>query len=413
MGSPPADGCLVQFLQREKQNQTTDTMNRMMIYLGLPMLSAMASMVAVYLKPTPALQARRWLILSMLCGGLSALLLAHYYHPTLRFSLTLDWLCDVVLLCLAPCFYLCLLSLTSPDGIRKRDYLVFAPGGVLMLITTTLCLIMGTDEAQSALEEIVLRTRPVASEHSWAFRAYAFFGHTFYRSFVIVSLIEVFYRGAWAVRNYRQQLENYLVDIPPSLTRGIRLLYVSFVLFALVGMVFAACEYAQTLTAWVVPMLSIGTAISFGMMGYFAWQVRNEAIDLEALGAEAMAEKAIEEALTGEEDPFREKLAKIEQEKMYRDANLTIFSLSRRIGTNRTYLTKAFRTCYGESFSEHINRLRTEDAIRMMREHPKMPLHEVASHVGYNSATSLYRNFMRIHHCSPTEYMRQCSNLEN
>lgn len=376
-------------------------MNQMMLLLCLPALSALASILVVYSKPTPALQARRWLILSMVCGTLCALLLAHYYHPVLRLSLTLDILFHAVMLCLAPCFYLCLLSLTSLDGIQRRNYLIFAPGTILLLIIMLLEAIMGPTEAQAALEEIILRTRPVSPGHSWAFRAYAFFGHQFNRSFIIIGLMAVFYWGAWAIHDYRKRLEDYLVDIPLSLTRGIGLLYVSFVLFATVGMVFAACEYAQTFTTWIMPTLSIGIALSFAMMGYFALQVEYSAETLTKTPTKTKTEPM------PEEDPFKERLAVIEREQLYRDPNLTIFSLSRTIGTNRTYLTKAFRECYGETFSAHINRLRIEEAIRLLTESPQMTLNEVAARVGYNSATSLYRNFIRLHHCSPTEYMKR------
>lgn len=381
-----------------------------MLLLCLPALSALASIIAVYRKSTPALQARRWLVLSMVCGALCALLLAHYYHPALRLSLTLDQFFHAVMLGLAPCFYLCLLSLTSLEGVQKRNYLIFAPGTMLMLIIIGLNIAMEPHEAQAALEEIVLRTRPVTSGHSWAFRIYAFFGHQFYRSFVILSLMAVFYWGAWAIHDYHKRLEDYLVDIPLSLTRGIRLLYISFVLFAVAGMVLAACEYAQTFTSWVMPTLSIGTAISFAMMGYFAQQVEYSA---ETMKAPTLPQSGTPSPIGAEDscnevtDPFRERLAVIEREELYRDPNLTIFSLSRYIGTNRTYLTKAFRECYGETFSEHINRLRIEETIRLLTQSPHMTLNDIALHVGYNSATSLYRNFVRIHRCSPTEYMKR------
>ena len=402
-------------------------MNRMMLLLCLPILSALASIIAVYRKLTPALQSRRWLILSMVCGALCALLLAHYYHPSLRLSLTLDILFHAVILCLAPCFYLCLLSLTSLDGIQRRNYMIFAPGTLLMLVILLLEVIMGPTEAQAALEEIILRTRPVSPGHSWAFRAYAFFGHQFNRSFIILSLMAVFYWGAWAIHDYSKRLEEYLVDIPLSPTRGIGLLYVSFVLFSLVTMVFAACEYELTFTAWIMPTLSIGIALSFALMGYFALQVEYSAemikapipqplspsrgkgniATMETATLSASETTATNTAPIPVEDPFLERLAVIEREHLYRDPNLTIFSLSRTIGTNRTYLTKAFRECYGETFSEHINRLRIEETIRLLTESPQMTLNEIAAQVGYNSATSLYRNFVRLHHCSPTEYMKR------
>lgn len=404
-------------------------MNWNLLSLSLPVITALIAAAAVYFKPTPALLARRWLTRSMLCAALIGLLLIHYYVPNLRYSVALDLLYDAAMLCLAPCFYMCLRSLTSLHGIRPKHYLIFLPGTLLMGIIAVLCLAMGADESQSALAEIVLRARPVSDGHSWAFSAYEFFGHQFFRSYAILSVMAVLTWGAFAIRDYQSQLQDYLVDISPALLRGIRLLYFSFVLLSLVGLVLASFEYAETFSPWFMPAFSICTAISFALMAYFARLVTYSAEQLsegesflgknEGTGETGETSGTNYSSKTSEtsgsssssdssetSDPFLSRLAIIEREHLYRDPNLTIFTLARTIGTNRTYLTRAFRECYGESFSERINRLRIEEAIRLMTESPQMPLHEVATRVGYNSPTSLYRNFIRLYHCSPSEYLR-------
>lgn len=380
-------------------------MKQILIYLSLPVLCAALSAILIQTKPTPALQARRWLVRSMVCGALSIVLMAHYYHPTLQGSIALDWLYAAVQLCLAPCFYLCILSLTSLHGIRRRNYLIFVPGAVIMLLMSISELAMGADETREAIAELVLRTRALTEGHSWGYHMYAFFGNQFYRSWMLISLVAVFYWGGWAIHTYQKQLEDYLTGIPVSLTRGIRWLYLSFVLFSLSGGLMAACEYTQTLHEWFMPVFATGIAVSYLLMGHFAGQVKYSA---ETVNEWTVNEVSVNDGTVNEkeEDPFRERLAVIEREALYRDPNLTIFTLSRTIGTNRTYLTRAFREVYGESFSEHINRLRIEEAIRLMTESPQMPLHDIAARVGYNSPTSLYRNFVRIHGCAPSEYIK-------
>lgn len=371
-------------------------------FLILPCLSALCATLAVWCKPTPALHARRWLTLSMLCAALSALLLMHYYIPSLRLSIMLDFVFEGTLLCLAPCFFMTILSLTSLSGIQRKHYLIFLPGALYMLLLALLNILMGPAESLDALEEIVLRLHPLSTNHSIAFRLYEFFGHTFFRSYAALSLIAVFVWGAWAIKQYRQQLDDYLTEVSHSLIIGTHLIYLSFILFSLFGLSFAACEYAQTFTPWLLPTFSIAIAISLALMGYFARQVQYSAEQLIQM------EKAA--AIPPIQSPLHARLTIIEKDMLYHDPNLTIFTLARIIGTNRTYLTRAFRECYGESFSEHINRLRIEEAIRLMTESPQLPLHDIASRVGYNSPTSLYRNFIRIYHCSPTDYLSRQKN---
>lgn len=371
-----------------------DTMNAGTLFLVLPLLAALGSLTAVVSKPSPALHARRWMVAAMICCALTALLLAHYYVPSLRESVALDLAYDAVLLCLAPCLYLSIYRLTTTAPRRWTDLWVFAPGTALWMIIALLCLVMGADESRAALAEIVLRLRPASAEHGMAYRLYAFFGHQFFRSYAILSLLVVLGWGARMIRDYGRALDDYLT-VSTARQVDLWLLYVSFVLMVGGGMLFAACEYSQTFVPWVLPVFATTEAVSMLLMGYFARRVLYSAEQLHALRQTP--------ELCPEPAPADHsiRLDRIQSEHLYHDPDLTLVSLSRVLCTNRTYLTQAFRQEYGCSFAEYINHLRVEEACTIMTEHPQEPLSEIASAVGYHSATSLYRNYVRIYHHPP------------
>lgn len=366
------------------------------IYLLLPVLGALWSLVLVATKPSPALHARRWLVMSMVCAVCLLMLLIHYYLPSVRESVMLDLAYDAVMLAFPPCLCMCVYRLTSLRGPKWEDQWVFIPGALLWLLIASLCVVMGADEARSALVEVVLRLRPATAEHGVAYRMYAFFGHSFFRSYVIIALMAVLGWGAYAIRSYGRRLDDYLTNSPTTRCDFL-LLYFSFVLMVAGGLVFSACEYSQTFVSWVLPAFSLTEAISLILMGYFARRVVYSAEQLVALRSAHDAMAAAEEDV----DPMRERMARIAEEHLYRNPDLTIFTLSRILSTNRTYLTQAFRQYYDCSFAEYINQLRVTEADALMVAKPELTLGEIATQVGYNSATSLYRNYVKFRHHSP------------
>lgn len=371
-------------------------MNAVFLYLTLPLAGALTSLILVSTKPRPALSARRWLVWSMVCGALASVLLAHYYLPEMRESVGLSLLCDGALLCLPPCLYMCIYRLTSLRPGAVTDYWVFVPGLVLWLLLVALCAGMGATEAQAAIAEIVLRIRPDSGDHGAAYRMYAFFGHAFFRSYMILTIMSVLGWGAYAMQAYSRQLDDYLANNPTT-KRDFAILYLSFVLMVGAGLIFAACEYSQTFVPWVLPVFCAAEALSMLLMGCFARRVIYSAEQLVSLRSEYEETEAPEQT----ENPLQEQLERVKTEHLYRDADLTIFRLSRLLCTNRTYLTRAFRTIYGCSFAEYINRLRIEEARELIDSHSSLTLSEIAKAVGYNSATSLYRNYVKIYHKAP------------
>lgn len=103
-----------------------------------------------------------------------------------------------------------------------------------------------------------------------------------------------------------------------------------------------------------------------------------------------------------------QKLEKAIQQKMYLDPAISLIGLAAKLGTNRTYLSDAIHLRYGISFSDFINKLRVEDAMRIMEsENGDVLIKDLYQHLGYNSATSFFRNFKKQTGKSTGEWRRE------
>lgn len=83
---------------------------------------------------------------------------------------------------------------------------------------------------------------------------------------------------------------------------------------------------------------------------------------------------------------------------------ISIQSICADVGISQTYLSRLFRKYGNTSFNTFLVQCRMDNAKAMIREHPKMPLHQVATCVGYDD----YAYFSKVFHqsvgCTPSQY---------
>lgn len=79
----------------------------------------------------------------------------------------------------------------------------------------------------------------------------------------------------------------------------------------------------------------------------------------------------------------------VEQEQAYLDSHLTLASLSRTCGVNRTYLSQVINERMG-GFYVYINRCRLAHVARLKVQHPEASIEEIVTASGFGSRQSYY-----------------------
>ncbi len=103
--------------------------------------------------------------------------------------------------------------------------------------------------------------------------------------------------------------------------------------------------------------------------------------------------------------------AAIVANRWWRDPELTLASLARRLGTNTTALSRALNDGLGVNFNEAINRLRIDAVIDAMRGDASTPVLDLALAEGFNSKASFNRAFKTCTGETPTEYRRRLAQV--
>ncbi len=94
----------------------------------------------------------------------------------------------------------------------------------------------------------------------------------------------------------------------------------------------------------------------------------------------------------------------IESEKPYLQSDFQLMDLREVLPLNRSYLSQLINSAYGCSFYQWVNRLRIEEAKRLMREQPDLKIQDVADRCGFSSRRVFSQIFTRETGTTPTEW---------
>lgn len=113
-----------------------------------------------------------------------------------------------------------------------------------------------------------------------------------------------------------------------------------------------------------------------------------------------------------ENDIDRELFNRIEnlmrKEEIYKSKTLSLEILAERLGTNRTYCSKAINTFAGMTFNRYVDTFRIEEATRVIACSGKeLLIKQLADELGYNSVNVFSKAFQREIGCSPSIYRKE------
>lgn len=99
----------------------------------------------------------------------------------------------------------------------------------------------------------------------------------------------------------------------------------------------------------------------------------------------------------------------MEKDNLFLSADLSIVSLAEKVGTNRTYVSKAIKDAKGCNFSDYVNRYRLDYAVDMMKNMPKASIvvQNIALQCGCGSIQTFYRYFKLFFNETPTQWIER------
>lgn len=99
----------------------------------------------------------------------------------------------------------------------------------------------------------------------------------------------------------------------------------------------------------------------------------------------------------------------MEKDNLFLQPDLSLISLCEKVGTNRTYASKAIKDAKGCNFSDYVNRYRLDYAVELMKKTPKdnIVVQNIAVQCGCGSIQTFYRYFKLFYNETPTQWIER------
>ena len=308
-----------------------------------------------------------------------------YLVPSPNYELlaVYDIIMEFTSLSVFPLIYMYIRSCYDETNERLISYLLFLPALLLTTSCTVITAILGVSDS-SQLVFAIYRNMIVPDalsdlENAFVIMTVRSYRTVFYLS-IAVTLIYVFFKlFVGKIRFWRTPVPFFIAFL---------LLWGACSLFSSVFM--------NPESVW-SSVWSLVTALVLFFIGYTSAMLPLP--DTSGIDSDPVAER-----LTGYDkimDSFNDLMVKQEG---FLDPNMTIDEISRRLNSNRTYVSKLVNIYHGMPFRDYLNKMRIDYSKRLMTDEPDAALDYISAKSGFQSSTQFIRKFKELEGLTPTAW---------
>lgn len=303
---------------------------------------------------------------------------------------------------------------TDPTGIEQKDFLIFIPNILLVVITIVLNIVIGSDAADALFRSLILEeTDQVPTEYiTTAWKLLSFFCYWCFRYLL---LAEILVMQIWAfirIRKYNRTIDDYYSDPDRRGKRSTLIVFIAMMvtLLAALGLLAKPFHHIEDNEVMFI-LMSVCVSIGIFMTGYYSDKITFTAEQFEE-NIKADCQKNVkEENAPVNEQLFAQCVSRLKilmgEQQAYLNPELSLVDVATAIGTNRTYLAQIIHHYYNCSFSDYINLQRIEHSETLLQKNSDMTMLDIATMSGYITLSSFYRNFEKFTKTTPIKWRNQ------
>ncbi len=309
-------------------------------------------------------------------------------------------------LSLFPLFYLYVHTLTKPDIIFRKKYLLhfFVPVAFFITLLVIHKIWMTHQEDYQFISEHIFKQNYAGIKFNTAYIIYR--GGKLY--YIIVSLFYL-----WL--SYKDYLKhkNRSKDIFSNESKDLDWFNSLFILFILVVIFNFIIHYLKN---EVVEASATLVGFSYIVFTAFFWVIGFYTYNQKDIFSEKDTSVALDELISRKENITKNQIAQfIEKEKPYLNPDVNIYDFCINFATNRTYISNVINRSFGINFRTLINKYRIDEAKRLLKsddDNGNFSLDYIAGRAGFRSYSTFLRVFKEYEKITPVEYRDQKSKYE-
>jgi len=308
------------------------------------------------------------------------------------------------MLSLYPMYYLYILSVTTEDLKAKNKIKHFLPAIIFGSLSVITNLILSDDQRISYVQDTLMHKN--LKGLSWN-TAIGIKGHIFFISRVILLIQIVYYvfMGFKRAIEHNKRVSNFYSDVEGKMLNWVKDLNIVILIVAIASIAFTIIgrSYFSKNEVFLLIPSAIFSIILFeiGFKGNQQLQITEEIL-------EGSNHKAGNEELKYEKDEdLKTQLIELfESEKIYKNSDLRITSVSDSLKTNRTYVSRLINDEFNVNFNEFVNKYRIQEAKKLLESNDSklFTMDHIAEKSGFGSVNSFTRVFKEFEGITPGHF---------
>lgn len=339
-----------------------------------------------------------------------------YFNHNYKLYYILDSIWVFTSLSVFPIYYYYIRLLAKDTEIDYRWSWILIPAFSLALFSAILYMLMSTQEIEVFTNEILYHNRPRSGSYTTLVNLQIIRTELFKVIFTVEVILTIFY-GLRLVRQFNEKVLAYYSDVHHRELYNIKatLLFLLFTaVVSIISNIVGKDFFVDNNYLLAIPSITHSIAL-FGIsyVGYtqmFSIRELNkdqlQHVDEETQEHEELKQE--ENILKGDkyDELYLQMDYLLNEEQIFRDADLRLNDLASKLGTNRTYISRLINNKANTNFCDYINSHRISYAKKLflLQEDEQLTLDEIALESGFSSQSSFYRVFMKLEGTSPAKY---------
>ena len=389
----------------------------------LPGFAVLAAMILINVRGNCTVRIKRSLTLLLGLVALCMFLYAQYHNPYLaaRYSWGTDFLYCLLSPFCAPVYFLFLNSLTDIHRKPLANYLAFLPAIIYAVMLITGQLLMNDAERHAYICNEILG-KSIQMDSTVPYEWMVLIGRRVYAIFMPLQALIVMIYGEFRLNSYLKLVNDYNSSYRTGNSTRLRGIHVLTVLIAVLCLAISLIPiYEGQDQIWMVGTVVVAQIILVSFIVSYVIQLKFSAMDIQEMieGPVAPVEPVpvrmrpvLEKVRTepAAPSPLIDRIdSAMRNESLFLQPDLSLISLCERIGTNRTYASKAIKEAKGCNFSDYVNRYRLDYALEILKSTPKenIIIQNIATQCGCGSIQTFYRYFKLFYNETPTQWIER------
>ncbi|QBG36987.1 helix-turn-helix domain-containing protein [Litorilituus sediminis] len=158
--------------------------------------------------------------------------------------------------------------------------------------------------------------------------------------------------------------------------------------------------FTASYTSYIVGALSFSFILY--LTGLLTFTIKSKAVEQQT---KKYANKEI--SANEAEQKLQQLDAMMQEQQLFKNANLTLPMLAKRLGVSVPYLSQLLNDNVKSSFADYINSFRIEEAKNLLISEHRLTMELIAERCGFNSQSTFYSTFKKFTEKTPAKYRKE------